>query len=99
MCRLFMERDNHLLLEEIKEFLRNPARATRSFFSDRWSELHLGSNPTDRSTKDQKLLKKEQKKHLAFSRRSEKKEIVNLFKIIMYLQNTVNSSYFILSRM
>jgi len=27
-------------------------RATRYFFSDRWSELHLGSNPTDRSTRD-----------------------------------------------
>ena len=41
-------------------------------------------------THGQKLLKKEQKKHLAFSRRSKKKEIVNLFKIIMYLQNTVS---------
>ncbi|CAJ1964460.1 unnamed protein product, partial [Sphenostylis stenocarpa] len=74
-----MEREkqmnNHLLPEEIEEFLGNPARATRSFFSDRWSELHLGSNPTDRSTRDQKLLKKEQTKHLALSRRSEKKEI------------------------
>ncbi|MED6158407.1 hypothetical protein PIB30_032486 [Stylosanthes scabra] len=29
-------------------------RANRSFFSDRWSELHLGSNPTERSTRDQK---------------------------------------------
>ena len=65
-------------------------RATRSFFSDRWSELHLSSNPTERSTRDQKLLKKEQKKHLVLSRRSENKEIVNLFKIIMYLQNTVS---------
>nr|YP_010039956.1 hypothetical chloroplast RF21 [Mucuna pruriens]QOY46431.1 hypothetical chloroplast RF21 [Mucuna pruriens] len=64
--------------------------ATRSFFSDRWSELHLSSNPTERSTRDQKLLKKEQKKHLVLSRRSENKEIVNLFKIIMYLQNTVS---------
>ncbi|KAG4976599.1 hypothetical protein JHK86_036082 [Glycine max] len=55
-----------------------------------WSELHLSSNPTERSTRDQKLLKKEQKKHLVLSRRSENKEIVNLFKIIMYLQNTVS---------
>ena len=94
MCRLFMEREkqmnNHLLPQEIEEFLGNPARATRSFFSDRWSELHLSSNPTERSTRDQKLLKKEQKKHLVLSRRSENKEIVNLFKIIMYLQNTVS---------
>ncbi|KAF1868238.1 hypothetical protein Lal_00018758 [Lupinus albus] len=49
MCRLFMERDNHLLLEEIEEFLRNRTRVNRSFFSDRWSELHMGSNPTKRS--------------------------------------------------
>jgi len=50
MDRLFMEREkhmnNHLLPEEIEKFLGNPARATRSFFSDRWSKLHLGSNPT-----------------------------------------------------
>ena len=94
MSRLFTEREkrmnNHLLPEEIEEFLGNPTRSIRSFFSDRWSELHLGSNPTERSTRDQKLLKKEQKKHLVLSRRSENKEIVNLFKIIMYLQNTVS---------
>ena len=45
MCRLFMEREkqmnNHLLPQEIEEFLGNPARATRSFFSDRWSELNF----------------------------------------------------------
>ncbi|KAK7365369.1 hypothetical protein VNO78_39815 [Psophocarpus tetragonolobus] len=94
MSRLFMEREkqmnNHLLPEEIEEFLGNPARATCSFFSDRWSELHLGSNPTERSTRDQKLLKKEQDVSFVLSRRSENKEIVNLFKIIMYLQNTVS---------
>lgn len=94
MCRLFMEREkqmnNHLLPEEIEEFLGNPTRANRSFFSDRWSELHLGSNPTERSTRDQKLLKKEQDVSFVLSRRSENKEIVNIFKIIMYLQNTVS---------
>ena len=92
MCRLFMEREkqmnNHLLPQEIEEFLGNPARATRSFFSDRWSELHLSSNPTVRSTRDQKLLKKEHKKHLVLSWRSENKEIVNLYKIIMFLPHT-----------
>jgi len=82
--------NNHLLPEEIEEFLGNRTRVTRFFFFNRWSELHLGLNPTDRSTRDQKLLKKEQKKHLAFSKRSEKKEIVNFFKIIMYLQNTIS---------
>ena len=94
MSRLFTEREkqmiNHLFPEEIEEFLGNPTRSIRSFFSDRWSELHLGSNPTERSTRDQKLLKKEQDVSFVPSRRSENKEIVNIFKIITYLQNTVS---------
>nr|YP_010564669.1 hypothetical protein RF2 [Prunus cerasifera]YP_010564686.1 hypothetical protein RF2 [Prunus cerasifera]QKZ95681.1 Ycf2 [Prunus cerasifera]QKZ95698.1 Ycf2 [Prunus cerasifera]QWK41020.1 Ycf2 [Prunus cerasifera]QWK41038.1 Ycf2 [Prunus cerasifera]QWK46441.1 Ycf2 [Prunus cerasifera] len=94
MSRLFTEREKqmnkHLLPEEIEEFLGNPTRSIRSFFSDRWSELHLGSNPTERSTRDQKLLKKEQDVSFVPSRRSENKEIVNIFKIITYLQNTVS---------
>nr|QWE50783.1 Ycf2 protein [Bruguiera parviflora]QWE50803.1 Ycf2 protein [Bruguiera parviflora] len=94
MSRLFTEGEkemnNHLLPEEIEEFLGNPTRSIRSFFSDRWSELHLGSNPTERSTRDQKLLKKEQDLSFVPSRRSENKEIVNIFKIITYLQNTVS---------
>nr|YP_010636154.1 Ycf2 [Boeica multinervia]YP_010636172.1 Ycf2 [Boeica multinervia]WBQ48623.1 Ycf2 [Boeica multinervia]WBQ48641.1 Ycf2 [Boeica multinervia] len=94
MSRLFTEREkqmiNHLLPEEIEEFLGNPTRSVRSFFSDRWSELHLGSNPTERSTRDQKLLKKQQDPSFVPSRRLEKKELVNIFKIITYLQNTVS---------
>nr|YP_009891807.1 Ycf2 [Moriera spinosa]YP_009891827.1 Ycf2 [Moriera spinosa]QKK38180.1 Ycf2 [Moriera spinosa]QKK38200.1 Ycf2 [Moriera spinosa] len=94
MPRLFTEREkrmnNHLLPEESEEFIGNPTRPIRSFFSDRWSELHLGSNPTERSTRDQKLLKKEQDVSFVPSRRSENKEIVNIFKIITYLQNTVS---------
>ena len=94
MSRLFTEgakeMNNHLLPEEIEEFLGNPTRSIRSFFSDRWSELHLGSNPTERSTRDQKLLKKEQDVSFVPSRRSENKEIVNIFKTITYLQNTVS---------
>nr|YP_010420908.1 hypothetical protein RF2 [Urera robusta]YP_010420925.1 hypothetical protein RF2 [Urera robusta]USG54628.1 hypothetical protein RF2 [Urera robusta]USG54645.1 hypothetical protein RF2 [Urera robusta] len=94
MSRLFTEREkqmnNHLLPEEIEEFLGNPTRSIRSFFSDRGSELHLGSNPTERSTRDQKFLKKEQDVSFVPSRRSENKEIVNIFKIITYLQNTVS---------
>ena len=89
MSRLFTERERqmnkHLLPEEIEEFLGNPTRSIRSFFSDRWSELHLGSNPTERSIRDQKLLKKEQDVSFVPSRRSENKEIVNIFKIITYL--------------
>nr|YP_010463736.1 Ycf2 [Sedum bulbiferum]YP_010463753.1 Ycf2 [Sedum bulbiferum]UUL70648.1 Ycf2 [Sedum bulbiferum]UUL70665.1 Ycf2 [Sedum bulbiferum] len=94
MSRLFTESEkqmnNHLLTEEIEEVLGNPTRSIRSFFSDKWSELHLGSNPTERSTKDQKLLKKEQDPSFVPSRRSENKEMVNIFKIITYLQNTVS---------
>nr|AQU64636.1 Ycf2 [Camptotheca acuminata]AQU64637.1 Ycf2 [Camptotheca acuminata]ARJ37131.1 ycf2 [Camptotheca acuminata]ARJ37132.1 ycf2 [Camptotheca acuminata]ATN40478.1 Ycf2 [Camptotheca acuminata] len=94
MSRLFTEREkqmiNHLLPEEIEKFLGNPTRSIRSFFSDRWSELHLGSNPTERSTRDQKLLKKQQDLSFVPSRRSENKEMVNIFKIITSLQNTVS---------
>nr|YP_011020530.1 Ycf2 [Knoxia roxburghii]YP_011020557.1 Ycf2 [Knoxia roxburghii]WQH62952.1 Ycf2 [Knoxia roxburghii]WQH62977.1 Ycf2 [Knoxia roxburghii] len=94
MSRLFTEREkqmiNHLLPEKIEEFLGNPTRSVRSFFSDRWSELHLGSNPTERSTRDPKLLKKQQDFSFVPSRRSENKEMVNIFKIIAYLQKTVS---------
>ncbi|RZC72701.1 hypothetical protein C5167_048185 [Papaver somniferum] len=94
MSRLFMEREkqmnNHLLPEEIEAILGNSTKSIRSFFSDRWSELHLGSNPTERSTRDHKLLKKEQDVSFVPSRRSENKEMVDIFKIITYLQNTVS---------
>nr|UGK72100.1 hypothetical chloroplast RF21 [Kaempferia rotunda]UGK72117.1 hypothetical chloroplast RF21 [Kaempferia rotunda] len=94
MSRLFTEREkqmnNHLLPEEIEEFLGNPTRSIRSFFSDRWSELHLGSNPIERSTRDQKFLKKKQDVSFVPSRRAENKEMVDIFKIITYLQNTVS---------
>nr|YP_011008531.1 Ycf2 [Tacca plantaginea]YP_011008552.1 Ycf2 [Tacca plantaginea]WPV72357.1 Ycf2 [Tacca plantaginea]WPV72378.1 Ycf2 [Tacca plantaginea] len=94
MSWLFTEREkqmnNHLLPEEIEEFLGNPTRSIRSFFFDRWSELHLGSNPTERSTRDQKFVKKKQDVSFVPSRRSENKEMVDIFKIITYLQNTVS---------
>ncbi|MBA0695004.1 hypothetical protein Goari_005255 [Gossypium aridum] len=61
MSRLFTEREkrinNHLLPEEIKEFLGNPTRSILSFFSDRWSEIHLSSNPTDKNFGLRALLK------------------------------------------
>nr|YP_009456274.1 conserved hypothetical protein ycf2 [Vanilla pompona]YP_009456284.1 conserved hypothetical protein ycf2 [Vanilla pompona]AUJ22487.1 conserved hypothetical protein ycf2 [Vanilla pompona]AUJ22488.1 conserved hypothetical protein ycf2 [Vanilla pompona] len=76
--------------EEIEEFLGNPTRSIRSFFSDRWSELYMGSNPTERSTRDQKWLKRKQDISFVPSRRAEKKEMVDIFKIITYLQNTVS---------
>ncbi|CAN1362020.1 Protein Ycf2 [Linum perenne] len=57
-----------------------------------WSELHLRWNPTERSARDPKLLKKKKEQDLSFValRRAEKKEIVNLFKTIPHLQNTVS---------
>nr|AIJ28034.1 hypothetical chloroplast RF21 [Trifolium lupinaster] len=76
-----------------KKISERSRRANRSFFSDRWLDLlHLDLNPTERSTRDQKFFKKEKEEDVSFvlSRRSEKKETVNLFKIIMYLQNTVS---------
>ncbi|CAD5196395.1 unnamed protein product, partial [Musa acuminata subsp. malaccensis] len=49
-----------------------------------------GSNPIERSTRDQKFLKKKQDVSFVPSRRLENKEMVDIFKIIMYLQNTVS---------
>ncbi|KAL6588230.1 hypothetical protein OROMI_001208 [Orobanche minor] len=93
MSRLFTKCENHMinhrLPEEIEEFIGNPTRSVRSFFSDRWSD-HMCSNPTERSTRYPKLLKKQQDLSFVPSRRSENKELVNIFKIITYLQNTVS---------
>nr|DAD46597.1 TPA_asm: hypothetical protein HUJ06_016534 [Nelumbo nucifera] len=86
MSQLFTERD----LEEIEEFLGNPTRSIHSFFSDRWSKLHLGLNPTKRCTRDQKLLKKQQDVSFVPSKRSKNKEMAYMFKIITYLQNTIS---------
>jgi hypothetical protein len=74
-----------------KNISERSRRAGRSFFSDRWLDLlRLDLNPTERATRDQKLFKKEEDVSFVLSRRSEKKELFNLFKIIMYLQNTVS---------
>nr|YP_009729860.1 Ycf2 [Caldesia grandis] len=95
MSRLFTEHEkqmnNHPLPEETEEFLGNATRSIRSFFSDHLSELHLGSNPTERSTRDQKFWKKK-KQDVSFVpfRQSENQEMVDIFKIITYLQNTVS---------
>nr|AIK21316.1 hypothetical chloroplast RF21 [Lathyrus sativus] len=60
------------------------------FFGDRWSELHLDLNPTEKSAQDIKLFKKEEDVSFVLSRQSENKEIANIVKIIMYLQNNVS---------
>ena len=63
----------HLLSKEIEEFLLiNLTRSIRSFFFNKWLELHLGLNPIERFTRDQKLLKKQQDVSFVLSRRSEK---------------------------
>ncbi|KAJ8429314.1 hypothetical protein Cgig2_025070 [Carnegiea gigantea] len=73
MSRLFTEREKemiiHALPEEIKELLENHTRSIRSFLSGRWLELHLCSNLTERSTRDQKLLKKQ--RDISFSLRGD----------------------------
>ncbi|KAJ8425441.1 hypothetical protein Cgig2_032241 [Carnegiea gigantea] len=94
MSRLFTKREKQMIIhplpEEIEELLENSTRSIRSFFSGRWFKLHLCSNLTERSTRDQKFLKKQQDVSFAPSRLSENKQMVNLFKIIPYLQNTVS---------
>uniref|UniRef100_A0A8S0YB53 Ycf2 N-terminal domain-containing protein n=1 Tax=Spirodela intermedia TaxID=51605 RepID=A0A8S0YB53_SPIIN len=80
-CPLFTEREkpmnNHLLPEEIEEFLGNPTRSIRSFSLT--NEVHKRSEIFE-------------KQDVSFvpSRRSENKEMVDIFKIITYLQNTVS---------
>nr|YP_009141474.1 hypothetical chloroplast RF21 [Lathyrus tingitanus]AIL56000.1 hypothetical chloroplast RF21 [Lathyrus tingitanus] len=61
-----------------------------SFFDDRWSELDLYLNPTEKSAQDLKLFKKEEDVSFVLSRQSENKEIANIVKIIIYLQNNVS---------
>ena len=61
------------------------------FFSNRWSELHMSSNRIDRFIRDQKIVEERTRCFFCpFQRRSKNKEIVNIFKIITYLQNTVS---------
>nr|YP_009988060.1 hypothetical protein RF2 [Medicago edgeworthii]QNM38298.1 hypothetical protein RF2 [Medicago edgeworthii] len=63
--------------------VRDSSQLKRSSFYDRWSELQLDLNPTER------LFKKEDVSFVLL-RQSENKEIANIVKIIMYLQNTVS---------
>nr|YP_010565824.1 hypothetical protein RF2 [Medicago turbinata]UZC30456.1 hypothetical protein RF2 [Medicago turbinata] len=78
--------NNHLFPKEIQEFIGNPTRAGSSFLYDRWLELELQRdlNPTHR------LVKKEEDVSFVLLRQSENKEIANIVKIQMYLQNTVS---------
>ncbi|CAI8589162.1 unnamed protein product [Vicia faba] len=62
----------------------------RSFFSDRWSQLHLDLNPTEKSAQDLQLLKKEEDVSFVLWRKLEKKELANIVKIIMYQNDILN---------
>ena len=50
----------------------------------------LGLNHIERSTRDRKLLKKEQDVFVVTSKLLENKEIVNIFKVITQLQNIIS---------
>nr|AAY58019.1 Ycf2 [Cuscuta sandwichiana] len=66
---------------------RSPEKMEQRFLgSKRCSELYITSTPIERATKDPSFAKKP----LCFVRRAEKKEILYLFKIILYLQKTVS---------
>nr|AZL92881.1 Ycf2 [Cuscuta japonica] len=88
--QLVKERENPMINlmfpGEMEELIGNPTISGRSFCSDRWSELHLWSNPTEKSTIDPKF----GNNYLSFVRGAENKEIINLLRIITYLQKTVS---------
>lgn len=52
-------------------------------------KLHMAPNPMERSTKDKKIIEEQDVSFAPFNR-SENKEIINIFEIMMYLQNTVS---------
>ncbi|CAH9108239.1 unnamed protein product [Cuscuta europaea] len=71
--------------KEREQLRGNAPRSLYSFYSDRWSELYMGSTPIAKSNMDPKF----RNKSLSFVRQAEKKEIVNLFRILTYLKRTV----------
>nr|YP_010565550.1 hypothetical chloroplast RF21 [Yoania prainii]UZA66662.1 hypothetical chloroplast RF21 [Yoania prainii] len=93
MSWLFMELDkrmnNHLLTEEIKEFIGNTTISIFYFLSDKWSELNMVSNTIEKLIIYYKFLKKEKYVSFVPSRREKNKEMVYILKIIMYLQDTI----------
>nr|YP_010759888.1 Ycf2 protein [Cuscuta chinensis]YP_010759940.1 Ycf2 protein [Cuscuta chinensis]WEY29813.1 Ycf2 protein [Cuscuta chinensis]WEY29814.1 Ycf2 protein [Cuscuta chinensis] len=77
------EREKERFPEKMEHFR---TRFLASFCSERCSELYITSTPIERATKDPHF----GKKPLCFVRRAEKREILHLFKIILYLQKTVS---------
>nr|YP_009435179.1 hypothetical chloroplast RF2 [Lobelia linearis]YP_009435202.1 hypothetical chloroplast RF2 [Lobelia linearis]ATG25180.1 hypothetical chloroplast RF2 [Lobelia linearis]ATG25205.1 hypothetical chloroplast RF2 [Lobelia linearis] len=82
-----------LTMEDVAKVLGNPIKNPKSpltsFFYDGWSDLHMGSKPTKRSTRNPKLLNKEEDPFSLF-RRAHHQELVNLFKIQLYLLKNVS---------
>nr|YP_009926718.1 hypothetical protein RF2 [Lophopyxis maingayi]QNK05010.1 hypothetical protein RF2 [Lophopyxis maingayi] len=79
--------------DRFTKFLSGYSSMSRLFTEgDKWSELYMVSNPTARSTRDHKHKTTNNEKYVSFApyRRAENKEMVNLFKIIPYLQKTVS---------
>nr|YP_010760424.1 Ycf2 protein [Cuscuta nevadensis]YP_010760476.1 Ycf2 protein [Cuscuta nevadensis]WEY30399.1 Ycf2 protein [Cuscuta nevadensis]WEY30400.1 Ycf2 protein [Cuscuta nevadensis] len=77
------EREKDMFPEKMEHFR---TRFLGSFCSERCSELYITATPIERATKDLHF----SKKPLCFVRRAEKNEILDLFKIILYLQKTVS---------
>nr|YP_009664110.1 Ycf2 protein [Cuscuta costaricensis]YP_009664161.1 Ycf2 protein [Cuscuta costaricensis]QCW07746.1 Ycf2 protein [Cuscuta costaricensis]QCW07797.1 Ycf2 protein [Cuscuta costaricensis] len=81
------EREKNMISQRFPEKMEHfRTRFLGSFCSERCSELYITSTPIERATKDPHFAKKP----LCFVRRAEKKEILHLFKIILYLQKTVS---------
>nr|YP_010760484.1 Ycf2 protein [Cuscuta polyanthemos]YP_010760536.1 Ycf2 protein [Cuscuta polyanthemos]WEY30459.1 Ycf2 protein [Cuscuta polyanthemos]WEY30460.1 Ycf2 protein [Cuscuta polyanthemos] len=81
------EREKEMISHRFPEKMEHfRTRFLGSFCSERCSELYMTSTPIERATKDPQVAKKP----LCFVRRAEKKEILHLFKIILYLQKNVS---------
>nr|WEY30519.1 Ycf2 protein [Cuscuta gronovii] len=77
------EREKSMFPEKLEHF---KTRFLGSACSERCSELYITSTLSERATKDPHFVNKP----LCFVRRSEKKEILDFFKIILYLQKTIS---------
>nr|YP_010760125.1 Ycf2 protein [Cuscuta vandevenderi]YP_010760177.1 Ycf2 protein [Cuscuta vandevenderi]WEY30050.1 Ycf2 protein [Cuscuta vandevenderi]WEY30051.1 Ycf2 protein [Cuscuta vandevenderi] len=78
------EREKEMWLPEKMEHFRT--RFLGYFCSDKCSELYMTSTLIERATKNPQFAKKP----LCFVRRAEKKEILHLFKILLYLKKNVS---------
>nr|YP_010760057.1 Ycf2 protein [Cuscuta corymbosa var. stylosa]WEY29933.1 Ycf2 protein [Cuscuta corymbosa var. stylosa] len=83
------EREKDMISQRFPEKMGHfRTRFLGSFCSERCSELYITSTPIEGATKDPHFAKKP----LCFVRRAEKTEILQLFKILLYLKKTVSIS-------